>query len=113
MGIAHYRRAFGMALLSTTMIAGAVQAQAPLDSADSTDIVVTATGSQILPLFIGDDARAMTVAAAVQQAGFDVRGSRPPTVPPGTSRLRISITLNASEGDLDRLAHSLGEALTQ
>ena len=74
---------------------------------------VTATGSQILPLIIGDEARTMAVAGAVQRAGFDVRGIRPPTVPPGTSRLRISITLNASEQDIDRLADTLAVALAQ
>ncbi len=55
---------------------------------------VAPTGSQILPLVLGDDARTMRVAGAVQAAGFDVRGIRPPTVPQGSSRLRISLTLN-------------------
>lgn len=72
---------------------------------------VTPTGSQILPLILGDEGRAMRVAAALQAAGYDVRGIRPPTVPPGTSRLRISITLNASVDDVDGLAAALGEAL--
>jgi 8-amino-7-oxononanoate synthase len=53
----------------------------------------------------------MRVAAALQDAGFDVRGIRPPTVPPGTSRLRISLTLNATSGDVDALAAALREAL--
>ena len=72
---------------------------------------VTPTGSQILPLILGDDGRAMRVAAALQAAGYDVRGIRPPTVPLGTSRLRISITLNASTDDVVGLAAVLGEAL--
>src|SRR4029079_17244615 len=53
-----------------------------------------ATGTQILPLVIGDDKRTMQVPETLQMAGFDVRGIRPPTVPVGTSRLRISLTLN-------------------
>ncbi len=57
------------------------------------------TGSQILPIVIGDDARAMAIAAVLQAQGFDVRGIRPPTVPAGTSRLRIAITLNAGEAE--------------
>lgn len=65
------------------------------------------TGSQILPLIIGDDVRTMEMAAAVQAAGFDVRGIRPPTVPAGTSRLRISLTLNADEDDVAALANVL------
>lgn len=68
---------------------------------------VTATGSQIMPLVLGDDVRAMTMAGAVQAAGFDVRGIRPPTVPAGTARLRISITNNIGPGDIDALADVL------
>ena len=64
----------------------------------------TVTGSQILPLVVGDDALAMELAGKVQAAGFDVRGIRPPTVPTGTSRLRITITNNASEDDIAGLA---------
>lgn len=63
-----------------------------------------ASGSQIVPLLIGDDAETMRVAAAVQAAGFDVRGIRPPTVPSGTSRLRIALTLHVDAGAVDALA---------
>ena len=68
---------------------------------------VHASGSQILPLVIGDDAATMRLAEAVQAAGFDVRGIRPPTVPAGTSRLRISLTLNITETDIVALADVL------
>jgi 8-amino-7-oxononanoate synthase len=71
---------------------------------------VTPTGSQILPLVIGDDAATMRIAAAVQAAGFDIRGIRPPTVPQGTSRLRISLTLNVTEHDITALADVLQKA---
>lgn len=68
-------------------------------------------GTQILPLIVGDDARAMAAAAAIQAAGYDVRGIRPPTVPAGTARLRISVTLNASFDDIAGLAATLREVL--
>lgn len=68
--------------------------------------------SQILPVIIGDDARAMTVAGAVQKAGYDVRGIRPPTVPAGTARLRVSITLNVTHQDIAGLAEAIEAALT-
>jgi 8-amino-7-oxononanoate synthase len=67
----------------------------------------TRTGSQILPLVLGDDSRTMAAAARLRTLGFDVRGIRPPTVPDGTSRLRISITLNADEDAIDGLADAI------
>lgn len=70
-----------------------------------------ATGSQILPLVLGGEKPTMAAAARLQAAGFDVRGIRPPTVPEGTCRLRISITLNVDRSAVDALADALGEAL--
>ncbi|AYJ86574.1 8-amino-7-oxononanoate synthase [Sphingomonas paeninsulae] len=69
------------------------------------------TGSQIMPVILGDDARTMRVATSLQAAGFDVRGIRPPTVPAGTSRLRISLTLNIGADDILALAAKLEDAL--
>lgn len=68
---------------------------------------VPATGSQIVPVILGEDARAMTVAAALQAQGFDVRGIRPPTVPVGTARLRISLTLNVGLAEVEALVAAL------
>ena len=64
-----------------------------------------------VPVILGEDARAMAVAAALQDQGFDVRGIRPPTVPAGTARLRLSITLNATPADLADLAAALAPLL--
>lgn len=69
------------------------------------------SGSQIIPVIIGDDVRTMELAQLIQDAGFDVRGIRPPTVPEGMSRLRICLTLNATEADIDALAAVLEEQL--
>lgn len=71
---------------------------------------VAATGSPIMPLIVGDDAATMRLADAVQAAGYDVRGIRPPTVPPGTARLRLSITLGVGAADIDGLAAALAAA---
>ncbi|WP_033926023.1 8-amino-7-oxononanoate synthase [Sphingomonas sp. 35-24ZXX] len=65
------------------------------------------SNTQILPVIIGDDARTMRIAAALQRQGFDIRGIRPPTVPQGTARLRISITRNVTKGDIGALSESL------
>jgi 8-amino-7-oxononanoate synthase len=64
-----------------------------------------------MPVIVGDDARAMEVAARLQARGFDVRGIRPPTVPAGTARLRLSITLNVDATMIDALAEALKEVL--
>ena len=63
--------------------------------------------SQIIPLILGEDARTMAAATALQEAGFDVRGIRPPTVPAGTSRLRISLSLNVGRADVIALGDVL------
>lgn len=72
---------------------------------------VTPSGSQIQPFVIGDVRRTMAVAAALQARGFDIRGIRPPTVPEGTSRLRISFTLNVDEADISAMVEVLVEVL--
>ncbi len=50
--------------------------------------------SQILPVILGADRMAMKLATNLQERGYDIRAIRPPTVPRGTARLRLSITLN-------------------
>ena len=64
-------------------------------------------GSQIIPVILGDAERTLSAAANLQRAGFDVRAVRPPTVPDGTSRLRISIHADHSESEIAALAEAL------
>lgn len=85
------------------LVSHAEQALAPLG--------VPPTGSQLLPIILGEDARAMAAATALQEGGFDIRGIRPPTVPSGTSRLRLSLTLNATPADVDALAAALHKVM--
>jgi 8-amino-7-oxononanoate synthase len=47
--------------------------------------------SQIVPLIYGEDSRAVAAAQSLQTAGYDIRPIRPPTVPEGTARLRLSL----------------------
>lgn len=68
------------------------------------------SGSQIFPIIIGEDKPAMQIATYLQKSGFDVRAIRPPTVPAGTARLRLSLTLNVSQDDILSLADLLIEA---
>lgn len=65
--------------------------------------------SQIVPYIVGDNARTMRLASALQARGFDIRGIRPPTVPAGTARLRISLTLNVGEDEVRAMLDALIE----
>lgn len=71
------------------------------------------SGSQIIPFIVGDNARAMALAAALQARGFDVRGIRPPTVPPGTARLRISLTNNVDASGVRAMFAALAEETSE
>jgi 8-amino-7-oxononanoate synthase len=65
----------------------------------------------VVPVVLGEDARAVEVATRLQADGFDVRAIRPPSVPPGTSRLRISVHADHAEEMLDALADRLRAVL--
>lgn len=75
--------------------------------------MVPRTGSQILPILMGDERLALECAERMRRAGFDVRAIRPPTVPHGTSRLRVSIHAEHKEADICALAGVLETALCQ
>jgi 8-amino-7-oxononanoate synthase len=73
---------------------------------------ITAPGEHyIVPVIFGDDSRAVAAATRLQQAGFDVRSIRPPTVPEGTARLRISIHADHDPATLRSLAAALAEVV--
>lgn len=72
-----------------------------------------ASGSQILPVRIGDNARALRIAERMREQGFDIRAIRPPTVPDGTARLRISITLNVDEGQISDMFERLAAVMAR
>lgn len=67
------------------------------------------SASQIVPYIVGDNGRAMRLASRLQARAFDIRGIRPPTVPMGTARLRISLTLNIGEDDVRAMLDALFE----
>jgi len=71
------------------------------------DIDVSDGRSQILSVVIGENDAAVEVAAEMQRRGFDVRAIRPPTVPQGTARLRISVNVALDAATLERFADSL------
>lgn len=66
--------------------------------------------SPIQPLVVGDPARAVGLSRALKQRGLLIGAIRPPTVPDGTSRLRVTLTAAHRMADVDRLLDAL-EAL--
>ena len=70
---------------------------------------IVPSGSQIQPIIVGSDARAVAFANALRARGFDVRAIRPPTVPEGTARLRITLTLNTDDATVAALIDALAE----
>ncbi|XAZ21092.1 8-amino-7-oxononanoate synthase (plasmid) [Sinorhizobium sp. B11] len=69
------------------------------------------SGSQIQPVVIGVNARALRIAETLQAQGFDIRAIRPPTVPEGTARLRLSITLNVDQEQIASMLDCLADAM--
>ena len=66
--------------------------------------------SPIVPILVGDEATALQCADSLLERGLLVPAIRPPTVPPGTSRLRVALSAAHTEDMVDRLAAGL-EAL--
>ena len=65
------------------------------------------SSSHIIPYVLGESEHAVEVALRLQHEGFYLLPVRPPTVPPGTSRLRISLNAECSDTDIDRLITTL------
>ena len=63
----------------------------------------------IVPVMLGDDVRAVAAMAALRRVGLWVPAIRPPTVPPGTARLRVSLSASHNVHDIDRLITALKE----
>ncbi len=77
--------------------------EAGLDTRDS--------ASQIIPILVGEAAEALRISRQLTDEGFYIPAIRPPTVPPGTSRLRISLCSGYDPQQMDRLAATLARLL--
>jgi len=71
------------------------------------------SNTAIQPLLIGDNAAALALAAALDAQNLWVPAIRPPTVPVGTARLRITLSAAHSADDVQRLLHALTQAAIQ
>jgi len=65
-----------------------------------------ASDTQIIPAIIGGDADTLAAARLLEGEGILAVGIRPPTVPPGTGRLRLALSAAHSAADIDRLIHA-------
>lgn len=75
--------------------------------------MLPAGSSQIIPVVLGENQRAMEVAETLQRHGFDIRAIRPPSVPSGSARLRVSVNVNLSEDTLDRFVSAVSAAVRE
>jgi 8-amino-7-oxononanoate synthase len=69
--------------------------------------------SQIIPIMIGDNEKAVAVSTKLREEGIIAAAIRPPTVPAGSARLRLSITLAHHVDDLERAATSIIKAVRE
>lgn len=65
------------------------------------------SGSQIVPIILGVDERAVSMANYLQDKGYDIRAVRPPTVPEGSARLRLSLNANLNAKTVSSLLDEL------
>jgi 8-amino-7-oxononanoate synthase len=66
--------------------------------------------THIVPVIVGSNAAALNLATALNEQGFAVRAIRPPTVPAGTARVRLSLTAVVTISNIERLTAALASA---
>ena len=69
------------------------------------------TDSSIHAIVVGDDEKAMRISKELKSKGYWLTAIRPPTVPKGTSRLRVTICQNHKLKDIKRLAQEINKAM--
>ena len=65
--------------------------------------IVTPSNSQIIPILIGDNEDTLKLSEKLKSLGYYIPAIRPPTVPIGTARLRISLTADTNINDIERI----------
>jgi 8-amino-7-oxononanoate synthase len=72
-----------------------------------------ASESAIVPVLVGGNEAAVALQQGLLDVGFDTRAIRPPTVPPGTARLRVTVRYPVGDEDLLHFAAEAGRLLTR
>tara|TARA_R110002073_G_scaffold57787_7_gene146825 strand:- start:1570 stop:2736 length:1167 start_codon:yes stop_codon:yes gene_type:complete len=81
--------------------------------AQQLDLPLMASDSAIQPLLVGDPERALRLSAQLRESGLLISAIRPPTVPAGTSRLRITLSAAHSEEQVDQLLQRLADCWSE
>jgi 8-amino-7-oxononanoate synthase len=81
------------------------------DGAAALGIDLPDSETPIQPIRIGDPGRAVALSSELEKRGMLVTAIRPPTVPVGTSRLRVTLMAAHENADVDRLLETLGELI--
>lgn len=81
------------------------------EAAGERGIELLPSDSPIQPVMIGSSECALEISQRLQHAGFYVPAIRPPTVPTGRARLRVTLSAAHAPSDIDRLIAALGDAL--
>jgi len=68
--------------------------------------------SPIVPIIVGSNDAAIALQSGLMAAGFDARAIRPPSVAPGTARLRVAVRSPVADEDLRRFAREVARLLT-
>jgi 8-amino-7-oxononanoate synthase len=103
--------------LGATRAGDGLRRQLALNSADlrarlaeAGQPLVSGSFGPIVSLALGDNERVLAIAQRLRAAGVLAQAIRPPTVPAGSARLRLTVKATFTPGDIERLARQVGEA---
>ena len=80
------------------------------NGAEQLPLKLMASQTAIQPLIVGENQAAVNLAATLREQGFWLTAIRPPTVPAGTARLRVTLTASHTFDDIDSLLEALYDA---
>jgi 8-amino-7-oxononanoate synthase len=80
-------------------------------AAEAAGLELLPSRTAIQPLVVGEAQTAVSASSRLAEQGFLVPAIRPPTVPEGTSRLRVSLCAEHAQADVQALARALAESL--
>jgi 8-amino-7-oxononanoate synthase len=77
------------------------------------ELLIVESSSPIQAVVVGEAERATRLSSRLEELGFRVPGIRPPTVPKGTSRIRLTLSANHTINDVDLLIEALGSCFRE